>query len=118
MSLAPVSSTPNQVVRITFQLFPFDNSGEGMHAKEALEELVAELDFPGTVFVWSEMYEMLEVTVPDMLRNIGLTVLAVFLCNLLLTVDLTTSLLSLAVVGLTVTRHRRPLLLLGAPPQL
>ena len=89
-----------------------------MHAKEALEQLVAELDFPGTVFVWSEMYEMLEVTVPDMLRNIGLTVLAVFLCNLLLTVDLTTSLLSLAVVGLTVTRHRRPLLLLGAPPQL
>jgi hypothetical protein len=38
-----------------------------------------------------------------MLRNIGLTVLAMFLCNLLLTLDLTTSLLSLAVVGLTVT---------------
>ena len=66
--------------------------------------------FDGRVFVWmlpfsgggSAMYHMMKIMVNDMLISIGLTLLAIFIISLLMTVDLTISLLSLGAVVATI----------------
>ena len=48
------------------------------------------------------MYHMMSIMVNDMLISIGLTLLAIFIISLLMTVDLTISLLSLGAVAVTI----------------
>ena len=48
------------------------------------------------------LYLMMSIMVNDMLLSIGLTLLAIFIISLLLTVDLTVSLLSLGAVAATI----------------
>ena len=50
----------------------------------------------------SGLYHMMSIMVNDMLLSIGLTLLAIFIISLLLTVDFTISLLSLGAVAATI----------------
>ena len=92
--------------------------GRLIHGMKEVEELVEQQvpltpdsclqEFSGPVFawsIWSDVYynlHMIDLLTPDMLKSVGLTLLAILLCTLLLTADVATSMLTMVPVGLTV----------------
>ena len=100
------SSSPSVLLSsMKFNHISFSTTAKAISGMQKTFEAIESFSFSSKVFATSEPYTMwimIDIITEELVRNVALALLAVFLCSLILIMDLATSLLVLLAVALTI----------------
>ena len=88
-----------------FNHVPFDTTAKAITGMKDTFEKIKAISFSGNVFATSEPYTMwimIDIITEELVRNVSLALLVIFICTFILVMEFATSLLVLLTVGLTI----------------
>ena len=88
-----------------FNHVPFDTTAKAITGMKDTFDKIKAISFSGNVFATSEPYTMwimIDIITDELVRNISLALLVIFICTFILVMELAPSLLVLLTVGLTI----------------
>ena len=88
-----------------FNHVPFETTAKAITGMKDTFEKIKAIAFSGNVFATSEPYTMwimIDIITEELVRNISLALLVIFICTFILVMEFATSLLVLLTVGLTI----------------